>query len=116
MSERSKNSIRGKIDELKRSVNPKAIFAITSDSVIIFASASLIKILKDDPTGSSFLPLAHPIDRQTMKEALDKVESGEFTRTMQLGQQLLSVQMTTKRETLDGRVIGLTIINKITIL
>lgn len=116
MSEKNRNPIRDKIEELKQSVNPKAIYVITSDNIIMFASASLIKVLREDPTGTSFFPLVHPRDRQAIKEGLDNVESGETTRTIQLGQQLMSVKMTTKREILDGRVIGLTIINNITIL
>lgn len=116
MPERTRNAIRDKIEELKQSVNPKALFVITSDNVIAFASANVIKLLKEDPVGQSFIPYTHPSDRQAIKEALENVESGETTRTMQLGQQLFSVQMTTKRETLEGRVIGLTIINNITVL
>lgn len=111
-----RNAIREKIEDLKSSVNPKALFVITSDNVIAYASAPLVKLLRDDPTGSSFIPFAHPKDRQAMKESLEKAESGNTVRTMQLGQQLFSVEMTTTRETIEGRVIGLTIINNITIL
>lgn len=116
MSEKIKNPIRERLEELKRSMNPKAMFVITSDDKIMYASSSVVKIAQKDPTGSSFVPYIHLKDRSSIKEALEKVESGETTRTMQLGAQLFSVQMTTTREVIDGRVIGLTVINKITIL
>jgi hypothetical protein len=116
MAEKNVNLIRQKVEELKKSMNPKALFVITSDDKILYASAPLIQMLKSDPAGTSFVPLVLLGERQALRDSLENVESGEFMRTFQLGTQQLSVQMTTLRNVIDGRIIGLTIVNKIKIL
>ena len=116
MPEKKPNTIREKVDELKNSMNPKMLFIITSDDKILFASAPVIQIFKMDPAGTSFIPLVHQKDRKSLKQAMDNLESGDFVRTLQLGTQFFLVEMNTKRENIEGRVIGLTIVTKITII
>lgn len=116
MADKRANTIRDKVDELKNSMNPKMLFIITSDDKILFASAPVIQILKMDPVGTSFVPLVHQKDRKSLKQAMDNLESGDFVRTLQLGNQFFLVEMNTKRESIEGRVIGLTIVTKITII
>lgn len=116
MTEKRANTIRDKVDELKNSMNPKMLFIITSDDKILFASAPVIQILKMDPVGTSFVPLIHQKDRKSVKQAMDNLESGDVVRTLQLGTQFFLVEMNTKRESIEGRVIGLTIVTKITIV
>ena len=116
MAEKRANTIRDKVDELKNSMNPKMLFIITSDDKILFASAPVIQILKMDPVGTSFVPLVHQKDRKSVKQAMDNLESGDVVRTLQLGTQFFLVEMNTKRESIEGRVIGLTIVTKITIV
>lgn len=116
MTEKRANTIRDKVDELKSSMNPKMLFIITSDDKILFASAPVIQILKMDPVGTSFVPLVHQKDRKSLKQAMDNLESGDVVRTLQLGTQFFLVEMNTKRESIEGRVIGLTIVTKITIV
>lgn len=110
------NPIREKVNKFKEEQNPKSLFLITSDDKIIYASTPITKIIRSDPTGTSFFNFVHPSEKESIKTKLENGESVETTRTFQLGPQTFSVDLNTVRELIEGRVVGLTIIKNITIL
>jgi hypothetical protein len=110
------NPIRDKVNQFKEEQNPKSLFIITSGDKIIFASAPVAKILRSDPTGSSFFNFVHPAEKDSIKAKLESGENVETTRMFQLGAQTFSVDLNTIRELVEGRIIGLTIIKNITIV
>lgn len=111
----SKNPIRDKVAEYKSSMNPKALFVITSDDKIIYVSSPLLKIFKQDPTGTSFFQYVHPDEMESIKATLETCESLEAKRVFQYRGQTFSLDLKTDRENINGRIIGLTVINNITI-
>lgn len=111
----SKNSIRDKVTEYKTSMNPKALFVITSDDKIIYVSSPLLKIFKQDPTGTSFFDFVHPDEMEAIKDNLQTCKSLEAKRVFQYRGQTFSLDLKTDRENIEGRIIGRTVINNITI-
>jgi hypothetical protein len=112
----SQNSLIQYIQILKTSRAPSVPFFICVDDKIVHASQIVVKVLKQDITGTSFRTFLSGEDKEDALRKTEELYSGASSRTVRLGAQRIQISFESKRQKVDEKVVSFVLIKHVELL